>query len=173
MVMMVSILFIHFFYIPSSYFFIALNKCNFFFFRQEFLPVATTRPETIFGDTAVCVHPEDKRYKHLIGKKALVPMSEENRSIPIIADEYVDMEFGTGALKITPGHDPNDYAIGKKFDLPIINIMNKDGSMNSFTGEKFNGLDRFDARAKLWEEMEKENLTIKVNFVSFKKNNHC
>jgi len=129
---------------------------------DEFLPVATTRPETIFGDTAVCVHPEDERYKHLIGKKALVPMSDEKRAIPIIADEYVDMEFGTGALKITPGHDPNDYAIGKKFDLPIINIMNKDGSMNSNTGKNYDGLDRFDARAKLWEDMEKDGLVIKV-----------
>lgn len=91
-------------------------------------------------------------------------MSDEKRSIPIIADEYVDMEFGTGALKITPGHDPNDYAIGKKFDLPIINIMNKDGSVNTNAGSRYDGLDRFDAREKLWEDMEKEGLTIKVSF---------
>ena len=84
------------------------------------------------------------------------------RTVPIIADEYVDMEFGTGALKITPGHDPNDYAIGKKFDLPIINIMNKDGSMNPNAGE-YDGLDRFDARQKLWEDMEASGLTIKVD----------
>lgn len=128
--------------------------------HTEFLPVATTRPETICGDTAVCVHPEDKRYKHLVGKSAVVPMGE-GRSIPIIADEYVDMEFGTGALKITPGHDPNDYSIGKKYDLPIINIMNKDGSLNANTGA-YDGLDRFDAREKLWKDMEENSLTIKV-----------
>ncbi len=126
----------------------------------DFLPVATTRPETIMGDTAVCVHPEDERYKHLVGKQAIVPMSD-GRKIPIIADEYVDMEFGTGALKITPGHDPNDYAIGKKFDLPIINIMNKDGSLNANAG-KYDGIDRFDAREQLWRDMEEAHLTIKV-----------
>jgi valyl-tRNA synthetase len=127
---------------------------------DEYLPVATTRPETIMGDTAVCVHPEDKRYKNLIGKQAVVPMSG-GRTIPIIADEYVDMEFGTGALKITPGHDPNDYALGKKFDLPLINIMNKDGSMNANAGE-YDGLDRFDCREKLWADMEAQGLTIKA-----------
>lgn len=127
----------------------------------EFLPVATTRPETIMGDTAVCVHPEDERYKHLVGKEVVVPMSG-GRTIPIIADDYVDMEFGTGALKITPGHDPNDYALGKKFDLPIINIMNKDGSMNVNAGD-YNGLDRFECRSKLWEDMEDEGLVIKVD----------
>jgi len=128
---------------------------------DEFLPVATTRPETIMGDTAVCVHPEDERYKDIVGKQAVVPMGN-GRTIPIIADEYVDMEFGTGALKITPGHDPNDYAIGKKFDLPIINIMNKDGSLNENSGA-YNGLDRFDAREQLWKDMESESLTIKVD----------
>lgn len=127
---------------------------------EEFLPVATTRPETICGDTAVCVHPEDERYKHLVGKEAVVPMGG-GRTVPIIADEYVDMEFGTGALKITPGHDPNDYAIGNKYSLPIINIMNKDGSLNSNAGD-YNGLDRFHAREKLWSDMEANGLTIKV-----------
>jgi valyl-tRNA synthetase len=127
---------------------------------DEFLPVATTRPETIMGDTAVCVHPEDERYKHLIGKEVVVPMSN-GRTIPIIADEYVDMEFGTGALKITPGHDPNDYAIGQKFHLPIINIMNKDGSLNANAGA-YNGLDRFEARERLWKDMEDAKLVIKV-----------
>lgn len=127
---------------------------------DEYLPVATTRPETIMGDTAVCVNPNDDRFKDMVGKNVVVPMSG-GRTIPIIADEYVDMEFGTGALKITPGHDPNDYAIGKKFDLPIINIMNKDGSLNENAGS-YNGLDRFDAREKLWEDMEKEGLVIKV-----------
>ncbi|CAB9510231.1 Valine--tRNA ligase [Seminavis robusta] len=128
---------------------------------EEFLPVATTRPETIFGDTAVCVHPEDDRYKHLLGKQAVVPMAG-GRTIPIIADEYVDREFGTGALKITPGHDPNDYAIGNKYNLPVINIMNKDGSLNANAGEAYDGLDRFVARAKLWEDMEAEGLVIKA-----------
>jgi valyl-tRNA synthetase len=112
------------------------------------------------GDTAVCVHPDDERYKHLVGKSVVVPMGE-GRRIPVIADDYVDMEFGTGALKITPGHDPNDYAIGKRYDLPIINIMNKDGSLNSNAGV-YDGLDRFVARAKLWEDMEAEGLTLKV-----------
>lgn len=128
---------------------------------DEFLPVATTRPETICGDTAVCVHPEDERYKHLVGMSVVVPMSG-GRTIPIIADDYVDMEFGTGALKITPGHDPNDYDIGKKHNLPIINIMNKDGSMNANAGD-YDGLDRFDARAKLWEDIEANGLAIKVS----------
>jgi valyl-tRNA synthetase len=127
---------------------------------DDFLPVATTRPETIMGDTAVCVHPEDERYRHLIGKMAVVPMSG-GRTIPVISDEYVDMAFGTGALKITPGHDPNDYAIGKKFGLPMINIMNKDGSLNSNAGT-YNNLDRFDARVKLWKDMQEAGLTIKV-----------
>lgn len=127
----------------------------------EFLPVATTRPETIFGDTAVCVNPNDERYKHLVGSEVVVPLGG-GRTIPVIADEYVDIEFGTGALKITPGHDPNDYKLGKKFDLPIINIMNKDGSMNSNTGS-YDGLDRFDCRTKLWGDMEAADLVIKVD----------
>eukprot|EP00523_Entomoneis_sp_CCMP467_P003147 CAMPEP_0168764022 /NCGR_PEP_ID=MMETSP0724-20121128/24663_1 /TAXON_ID=265536 /ORGANISM="Amphiprora sp., Strain CCMP467" /LENGTH=1011 /DNA_ID=CAMNT_0008813241 /DNA_START=135 /DNA_END=3170 /DNA_ORIENTATION=+ len=127
---------------------------------EEFLPVATTRPETICGDTAVCVHPEDDRYKHLVGKQVVVPMGG-GRTIPVIADEYVDMEFGTGALKITPGHDPNDYSLGKKYELPIVNIMNKDGSMNS-NAREYNGLDRFECREKLWTDMEEAGLVIKV-----------
>ena len=132
--------------------------------------MATTRPETIFGDTAVCVNPNDDRYKHLIGKRVLVPMSHEKktsgkgkqRSIPIIADEYVDMDFGTGALKITPGHDPNDYDLGKKYNLSIINVMNKDGTMNDECGPRYVGLDRFTAREVLWEDMTKSNLVLKV-----------
>lgn len=132
----------------------------------EHLAVATTRPETIFGDTAVCVNPNDERYTHLIGKRVLVPMSEvgdggKARSIPIISDEYVDMEFGTGALKITPGHDPNDYDIGKKHSLDIINIMNKDATMNDKCGQNYVGLDRFDARSKLWSDMKEVGLVIK------------
>jgi len=127
---------------------------------DEFLAVATTRPETILGDTAVCVHPEDPRYKHLIGKKVIVPI--QGREIPIIADDYVDMEFGTGALKITPGHDPNDYEIGKRHNLQTINIMNRDASINENGGD-YKGLDRFECREKLWADMEKNGLVIKVD----------
>ena len=123
------------------------------------VPVATTRPETILGDTAVAVHPEDDRYKQFIGKTALVPML--NREIPIIADEYVDREVGTGALKVTPGHDPNDYQIGQRHNLPIINIMNRDASLNDNAGP-YAGLDRFEARQKLWADMEAARLTIRV-----------
>ncbi len=126
----------------------------------DVLPVATTRPETILGDTAVAVNPEDDRYKHMIGKKALVPML--NREIPIIADEYVDMEFGTGALKITPGHDPNDYEIGLKHELELINIMNPDASINENGGD-YAGLDRYEARKKLWADMEAAGMTIRVD----------
>ncbi len=125
----------------------------------ESLPVATTRPETILGDTALCVHPEDPRYQHLIGKKAYVPML--NREIPVIADEYVDREFGTGALKITPGHDFNDYAIAQKHSLALINIMNKDATINE-NGGQYAGLDRFECRQKLWADMEVAGMTIKA-----------
>ncbi|BBN03099.1 valyl-tRNA synthetase [Marchantia polymorpha subsp. ruderalis] len=126
---------------------------------EDYLPVATTRPETVLGDTAVAVHPLDQRYAKFVGKMAVVPMSG-GREIPIIADEYVDREFGTGALKITPGHDPNDYAIGQKTGLPIINIMNKDGTLNENAG-KYSGLDRFVARKQLWADLESIGLTIK------------
>lgn len=126
---------------------------------SDFLPIATTRPETILGDTAVCVHPEDERYKHLIGSKAKVPIL--GREIPIIADEYVDIEFGTGALKITPGHDHNDYELGKKHSLRMINILNRDATINE-NGGQFEGLDRFEARTQLWKVMEEHGLTIKV-----------
>jgi valyl-tRNA synthetase len=132
---------------------------------DQFIPVSTTRPETILGDTALCVHPEDERYKHLIGKRVRVPMSGDGstaRTIPVIADEYVDREFGTGALKITPGHDPNDYTLGKKHNLPIINIMNKDGTMNEKAGRYVN-LDRFAAREKIWADMQEHGLVIKVS----------
>lgn len=125
----------------------------------DFIPVATTRPETILGDTAVCVHPDDPRYRHLIGKTAYVPML--NRPIPIIADEYVDREFGTGALKITPGHDFNDYEIGQRHKLDVINIMNRDATLNEAAGP-YAGLDRFVCREKLWQDMESAGLTIKV-----------
>lgn len=123
-----------------------------------FIPVATTRPETILGDTAVAVHPADDRYKAFIGQTALVPML--NREIPIIADEYVDMAFGTGALKITPGHDPNDFEIGKRHGLAMLNIMNKDATLNENAGP-YAGLDRFEARRKLWQDMQVAGLTIR------------
>ncbi len=122
------------------------------------LPVATTRPETILGDTAVAVHPDDERYQAYIGQTALVPML--NRPIPIIADTYVDMDFGTGALKVTPGHDPNDFEIGQRHDLAVVSILNKDATLNSEAGP-YAGLDRFEARERLWADMEAAGLTIK------------
>lgn len=142
------------------------EKGKLYFFKyivensDDYLPVATTRPETIMGDSAVCVHPADERYRNFIGEKVVVPMSG-GRTIPVISDQYVDMKFGTGALKITPGHDPKDYIIGKKFGLPIINIMNKDGSLNENAG-KYKNLDRFDARDKLWKDMDEIGITINV-----------
>ncbi|MCJ7567244.1 MAG: valine--tRNA ligase [Anaerolineales bacterium] len=126
---------------------------------DENIPVATTRPETILGDTAVAIHPEDKRYQHLIGKTCLVPILD--RQIPVIADDYVDMEFGSGALKITPGHDPADYEIGQRHNLPVINILNPDATMNDAAGP-YAGLDRFECRKKLWADMETQGLTLKT-----------
>jgi valyl-tRNA synthetase len=126
---------------------------------DEFIPVATTRPETILGDTAVAVHPEDDRFKHLVGKMCLVPVLE--RPIPVIEDAYVDLEFGTGALKITPGHDPADYEIGQTHGLEIINILTPDAKMNENAGP-YEGLDRYECREKLWQDMEAAGLTIKV-----------
>jgi valyl-tRNA synthetase len=123
------------------------------------LPVSTTRPETILGDTAVAVNPNDERYKAFIGKTVLVPML--NREIPIIADEYVDMEFGTGALKVTPGHDFNDFALREKHGLEIVSIMNKDATLNANAGA-YAGLDRFEARKKLWDDMQAAGMTIKT-----------
>ena len=125
----------------------------------EHLPVATTRPETILGDTAVAVHPNDERYRHLIGKRAYVPILE--REIPVIGDEYVDMEFGTGALKVTPGHDFNDYDLAQKHGLELLNILNKDASMNANAGQ-YAGLDRFECRDRLWSDMAGAGLVIKT-----------
>ena len=119
--------------------------------EDEFVPVATTRPETILGDTAVAVHPEDERYQKYIGKMALVPVL--GREIPVIADEYVDREFGTGALKITPGHDPNDYEIGMRHNLEIISILDKAAKINE-NGGPYNGQDRFECREELVERYE-------------------
>ncbi|RXR19437.1 valine--tRNA ligase [Flavobacterium amnicola] len=118
---------------------------------NEFVTIATTRPETILGDTAICIHPEDERYFHLKGKKAIVPIC--NRVIPIIFDEYVDMEFGTGCLKVTPAHDVNDKALGEKHHLEIIDIFNEDASLNSF-GLHYEGKDRFVVREEISKELE-------------------
>lgn len=123
------------------------------------LPVATTRPETILGDTAVAVNPNDERYRDLIGRSALVPML--NREIPIIGDEYVDIDFGTGALKVTPGHDPNDFEIGRRHNLAVISAMNKDASMSEAAGP-YAGLDRFECRERLWADMTAAGLTIRT-----------
>ncbi len=125
---------------------------------EEYLPVATTRPETILGDTAVAVHPLDERYKKYVGRKALVPMLE--REIPIIADEYVDREFGSGALKITPAHDPNDYEIAQRHNLEIINILNRDVTINE-NGGQYQGLDREVCRKQIWQDMKERGLVIK------------
>ena len=124
----------------------------------DYIPVATTRPETILGDTAVAVHPEDERYQAFIGKSVSVPIL--GREIPVIADEYVTREFGTGALKITPAHDPNDYEIGEKHNLPLISMLDKDAKVNE-NGGKYAGMDRFDARKALWQDMKEEGLVIK------------
>ncbi|BDD93573.1 valine--tRNA ligase [Pandoraea sp. NE5] len=116
------------------------------------LTVATTRPETMLGDTALMVHPEDERYKHLIGKTARLPLCD--REIPIIADDYVDLEFGTGVVKVTPAHDFNDYAVGQRHNLPQINILTLDAKINDNAPEKYRGLDRFDARKQIVADLD-------------------
>ena len=126
---------------------------------EEYIPVATVRPETILGDTAVAVHPEDERYKKFIGRMAIVPML--GREIPVIADDYVSQEFGTGALKITPGHDPNDYAIGQRHNLPVISMLDEAAKINE-NGGPYQGLDRFEGREKMWADMKKAGLVIKT-----------
>ncbi|MDC1026168.1 valine--tRNA ligase [Candidatus Thioglobus sp.] len=128
---------------------------------DEVLVVATTRPETMFGDTAVAIHPEDTRYQHLIGKFISLPLSD--RKIPIIADDYVDMEFGTGCVKITPAHDFNDYEIGQRHSLEIINILTDDASININAPDKYQGLDRFDARKEVVKDLENQNLIEKID----------
>src|SRR6266436_4282018 len=126
---------------------------------DQFVVVATTRPETMLGDTAVAVHPEDERYKALIGKKLLLPLMK--REIPIIADEMVDREFGTGAVKITPAHDPNDFEAGRRHGLPEVDVMTDDGHMNSNAGA-YAGLDRFEARKKIAEDLKAQGLLEKI-----------
>lgn len=123
------------------------------------IEIATTRPETMLGDTAVAVHPDDERYQDLIGKTVILPLMD--REIPIIADEYVDMEFGTGVVKITPAHDPNDFEVGNRHDLPRVNVMNEDGSMNELAG-KYAGMDRFAARKLIVEDLKEIGCLIKV-----------
>lgn len=126
---------------------------------EEFITVATTRPETIFGDTAVCINPNDERYTHLKGKKVIVPIA--NRAVPIIEDDYVDLEFGTGCLKITPAHDINDKAIGDRHNLEVIDSLNDDGTLNSF-GLHYDGKDRFVVRKEISKELEEKGLLAKV-----------
>lgn len=122
--------------------------------------VATTRPETLFGDTAVAVNPDDERYKSIVGKKVIVPLV--NREIPIIADSYVESDFGSGMVKITPAHDPNDYEVGKRHNLDIIEVISKDGVMTDIAGDKFKGLSILEARKKTVEELEKQGLLEKI-----------
>ncbi|TAF48620.1 MAG: valine--tRNA ligase, partial [Oscillatoriales cyanobacterium] len=126
---------------------------------EGYLEVATTRPETMFGDTGVAVNPEDDRYKHLIGQTVTLPIV--GREIPIIGDDHVDRDFGTGCVKVTPAHDPNDFEIGKRHDLPFITVMNKDGTMNEQAAE-FAGLDRFEARKQLIQRFETDGVLIKT-----------
>ncbi|CDI50491.1 valine--tRNA ligase [Clostridium tetani] len=126
---------------------------------DEFLEIATTRPETMLGDTAVAVNPKDERYAHLVGKKLMLPLV--NREIPIVADDYVDIEFGTGAVKITPAHDPNDYQVGKRHSLPEIIVMNENGTINNLGG-KYAGMDRYEARKAIVEDLKKEGFLVKV-----------
>ncbi len=126
---------------------------------DDFIEIATTRPETMLGDTAIAVHPDDDRYKDLIGKKALLPLV--NKEIPIVADNYVDKDFGTGAVKITPAHDPNDFELGKRHNLPEVNIMNDDASINE-NGGKYEGMDRYEARAAIVEDLDKGSYLVKI-----------
>ena len=126
---------------------------------EDYLDVATTRPETLFGDTAVAVNPKDKRYNHLIGKNAILPVV--NKLIPIIADEHADPEFGTGVVKITPAHDPNDFEVGNRHNLERVVVMNKDATMNENAG-KYQGLTREECREQLVKDLEKEDLLIKI-----------
>ena len=128
---------------------------------DEVLVVATTRPETMLGDSAVAVHPDDERYQHLVGQSINLPLS--NRKIPIIADDYVDMEFGTGCVKITPAHDFNDYEIGQRHSLEIINVLTHDAKINSNAPSDYQDLDRFEARKRIVADLEKQNLIEKID----------
>ena len=125
-----------------------------------FVQIATTRPETLLGDTAIAVNPKDERYTSIVGKMVKLPLTD--REIPVIADDYVDMEFGTGVVKITPAHDPNDYEVGLRHNLPILNVMNDDASINKEYGGKYAGMDRYEARKAMVADLEAEGLLVKV-----------
>ena len=135
----------------------------------EYLTFATTRPETMLGDTAVAIHPDDARYAHLKGRKLMLPLM--NREIPVVEDTYVDMEFGTGVVKITPAHDPNDFEVGKRHNLPIINIMNDDATINE-NGGKYTGMERYEARKAIVEDLDKLGLLVKVEDYSHNVGTH-
>ena len=126
---------------------------------DEKVEIATTRPETMLGDTAIAVHPDDPRYQHLIGRKVLLPIV--GKEIPVVADAYVDMEFGTGVVKITPAHDPNDFEVGKRHGLEEINVLNDDGTINE-NGGKYAGMDRYEARKAIVEELDRQGLLVRV-----------
>ena len=135
----------------------------------KYIEFATTRPETMLGDTAVAVNPKDDRYKDLVGKKLMLPLV--NRPIPIVADEYVDMEFGTGVVKITPAHDPNDFEVGKRHDLPVINIMNDDATINE-NGGKYAGMDRYAAREAIVKDLDALGLLVRIEDYSHNVGTH-
>ena len=137
--------------------------------KTEFLEFATTRPETMLGDTAVAVNPNDERYTYLKGRQVWLPIV--NKAIPVVEDEYVDMEFGTGVVKITPAHDPNDFEVGKRHNLPEVNIMNDDATINE-NGGKYAGLDRYEARKQIVEELEKEGLLVRIEDYSHNVGTH-
>ena len=137
--------------------------------KTEFLEFATTRPETMLGDTAVAVNPKDERYAHLKGRSVWLPIV--NKAIPVVEDEYVDVDFGTGVVKITPGHDPNDFEVGKRHGLPIVNIMNDDATINE-NGGKYAGLDRYEARKQILEELKEEGLLGKIEDYSHNVGTH-
>ncbi len=137
--------------------------------KTEFLEFATTRPETMLGDTAVAVNPNDERYTYLKGRQVWLPIV--NKAIPVVEDEYVDMEFGTGVVKITPAHDPNDFEVGKRHNLPEVNIMNDDATINE-NGGKYEGLDRYEARKQIVEELEKEGLLVRIEDYSHNVGTH-
>ena len=123
------------------------------------IEVATTRPETMLGDTGVAVNPKDERYTHLVGKTVILPIV--GREIPIVADEYVDMEFGTGVVKMTPAHDPNDFEVGNRHNLERILVMNEDGTMNENAG-KYQGMDRFECRKQIVEDLQELGVLSKI-----------
>ena len=127
---------------------------------DEFVTIATTRPETMLGDTAVAVHPEDERYTHLVGKMLVLPLV--GREIPVIADEYVERDFGTGCVKITPAHDPNDFEVGGRHELPVIKVMNDDATISAEFGGKYAGMDRYEARRAIVADLEAEGYLVKI-----------